>query len=412
VRLALVHDWLNQIGGAEDVLETLVEMFPSAPIYTSMYWRAKMPPAYQEWDIHTTWMDRLPSVYRHHQSYLPLYPLAFAQLDLSDYDVVLSNKSGFCHGVQTDGAIHVCYCLTPTRYVWNFETYAAREALPPALKTALRPLIRLLRRWDYRAAQQRVDHFVAISREVQARIRRYYGHDSVVIYPPVDTERFEPASGHGDYYLIVSRLIPYRHIDLAVQAFNRLGLPLVIAGDGRDRPRLEALANSNITFLGRVPDEDLPDLFARCRAYVLPGIEDFGIAPVQAQAAGRPVIARRAGGALDTIVEGETGAFFDETTPEALAAAVRGFDTEGADPRACARNAKHFDVSVFRKRLGRFVEEAEGRRMENGEWRGEGSREQEVGRRMQGHEVSARDWGLRTKDWGLKTEDRGLRTKD
>jgi len=356
VHLALVHDWLNQIGGAEDVLETLVEMFPRAPIYTSMYWREGMPPAYRAWDIRTTWMDHLPGIYRHHQPYLPLYPLAFARLDLSGYDVVLSNKSGFCHGVRTGGALHICYCLTPTRYVWDFDAYTAREALQPALRAALRPLVALLRRWDYQAAQQ-VDHFVAISTEVQARIRRYYGRNSVVIHPPVDTSRFRPAPVHDDYYLIVSRLIPYRRIDLAVHAFNQLGLPLVIAGDGRDRAALETSARPNVIFLGRVPDEDLPDLFAHCRAYVLPGMEDFGIAPVQAQAAGRPVIAYGAGGALDTVVEGKTGLFFREPTPEALAAAVRTFNPDGVDPRACVQNAARFDAQVFKQKLTHFIEQ-------------------------------------------------------
>jgi len=356
VQIALVHDWLNQIGGAEDVLETLVGMFPSAPIYTSMYWREGMPPAYRSWDIHTTWMDRLPDIYRHHQPYLPLYPLAFARLDLSGYDLVLSNKSGFCHGVRTGKALHICYCLTTTRYVWDLPAYAAREALPSMLKTALRPIVGLLRRWDYRAAQQ-VDHFIAISREVQARIRRTYGRDSVVIHPPVDTARFQPTASHDDYYLIVSRLIPYRRIDLAVRAFNRLRLPLVIAGGGRHRAELEDQARSNVTFLGRVPDEELPDLFSRCRAYVLPGEEDFGIAPLQAQAAGRPVIAYGAGGALDTVVEGRTGTFFHEPTPEALAAAVRAFRPDTVDPRACIQNAARFDVSAFKRRLMRFVKE-------------------------------------------------------
>lgn len=355
MHLALVHDWLNQLGGAEDVLETLVEMFPDAPIYTSMYWREGMPEAYKAWDVRTTWMDRLPGIYRHHQPYLPLYPLAFARLDLSGYDLVLSNKSGFCHGVRTGRAPHVCYCLTPTRYVWEFEDYAARESLPPAGKAALRPLIGLLRRWDYQAAQ-RVTYFIAISREVQARIRRYYRRDSTVIYPPVDTSRFAPSSRHDDYYLIVSRLIPYKRIDLAVRAFNQLGLPLVIAGDGRDRAALEALAGPTITFLGRVPDDDLPDLFARCRAFVLPGREDFSIAPVQAQAAGRPVIAYRAGGVFDTVINGKTGVFFEEQTPEALAAAVHAFDPESVNPEDCRVNAERFAVEVFRERLGRFIE--------------------------------------------------------
>jgi glycosyltransferase involved in cell wall biosynthesis len=355
VHLALVHDWLNQIGGAEDVLETLVEMFPRAPLYTSMYWRDGMPPAYRTWDIHTTWMDRLPGIYRHHQPYLPLYPFAFARLDLSGYDLVLSNKSGFCHGVRTGNATHVCYCLTPTRYVWDLPGYAARESLPPTVRVALRPLVALLRRWDYRAAQ-RIDHFIAISREIQARIQRCYGRDSLVIHPPVHTARFQPSSTRGDYYLIASRLVPYKRIDLAIQAFNVLGLPLVVAGDGRDRAALEALAGPTITFLGRVPDQDLPDLFARCRAYVLPGIEDFSIAPVQAQAAGRPVLACAAGGALDTVTEGKTGAFFHEPTAEALAAAVRAFDPDAIDPRACRANAERFDVAVFKEKISRFIE--------------------------------------------------------
>jgi glycosyltransferase involved in cell wall biosynthesis len=357
LKLALVHDWLNQIGGAEDVLETLVEMFPHAPIYTSMYWPERMPPAYRAWDIHTTWMDHLPGIYRHHQPYLPLYPLAFAGLDLCDYDLVLSNKSGFCHGVQTGEAVHACYCLAPTRYVWELDAYAAREAIPPTLKAALRPLIAPLRRWDYRAAQ-RVDHFIAISREVQARVRHYYNRDSAIIYPPVNTTRFRPVPTQDDYYLVVSRLIPYKRINLAVQAFNLLGLPLIIAGDGRDREALEALAGPTVAFLGRVPDEALPDLYARCRAYILPGLEDFSIAPVQAQAAGRPVIAYGAGGALDTVIEGETGTFFHEPTPEALATAVRTFDPDGIDPDACRANAKRFAVEVFKEKLSRFIETA------------------------------------------------------
>ncbi|MBN1810879.1 MAG: glycosyltransferase [Anaerolineae bacterium] len=360
MHLALVHDWLNQIGGAEDVLETLVEMFPGAPVYTSMYWPEKMNPAYHKWDIRVTWMDRLPGIYRHHQSYLPLYPLAFASLDLSGYDLVLSNKSGFCHGARTGEATHICYCLAPTRYVWDFDAYAAREALPSAIRTALYPLVALLRRWDYRAAQ-RVDHFIAISREIQSRIQRYYNRDSIVIHPPVDTSRFAPAATQDDYYLIVSRLIPYKRIDLAVRTFNQLELPLVIAGDGRDRETLEALAGPTVTFLGYVPDGDLPDLFARCKVYVLPGVEDFAITPVQAQAAGRPVIAYGAGGVLDTVIEGETGVFFPEMTPEALAKAVLEFDPDVADPQACVRNAVRFDAGMFKKQLSEFIDRVIGK---------------------------------------------------
>jgi glycosyltransferase involved in cell wall biosynthesis len=354
MKSALVHDWLNQIGGAEDVLEELVGLFPGAPIHTAMYWRDGMPAPYRERDIRTTWMDHLPGIYRHHQAYLPLYPAAFAGLDLSDHALVLSNKSGFCHGVKAGEAVHICYCLAPTRYVWDFDAYAAREALPAWLKGALRPLMAVLRRWDYRFAQK-VDHFVAISRDIQDRIRRFYRRESTVIHPPVDTERFLPSTERDDYYLIVSRLVPYKRIDLAVRAFSRLGLPLVIAGEGRDREALQALAGPTVTFAGYVPDEALPSLFARCTAYILPGKEDFCIAPVQAQAAGRPVIAYGAGGALDTIVPGETGVFFGEQTEEALTEVVRAFDPGATDPDACRANAERFAVAVFREKLSRFV---------------------------------------------------------
>jgi glycosyltransferase involved in cell wall biosynthesis len=360
MELALVHDWLNQMGGAEDVLEVLVGMYPKAPLYTSMYWRDGMPADYGEWDIRTTWMDRLPGIYRFHQPYLPLYPLAFDTLDLSRYAVVLSNKSGFCHGVRTGpNTTHICYCLAPTRYVWDLADYATREALPAAARLTLGPLVRVLRRWDYRAAQ-RVDSFVAISSEIQARIWLYYNRRSTIIFPPVDTARFPPASCQDDYYLIVSRLVPYKRIDLAITAFNQLGLPLVIAGAGRDRDALETMANPNITFLGYVPDADLPDLVSRCHAYILPGKEDFCIAPVQAMAAGRPVIAYGVGGALDTVIPGTTGLHFHEPTAESLIAAVRQFDAAAYDPTAIRLHAQRFDKGVFESKLRAHVKEIGG----------------------------------------------------
>jgi glycosyltransferase involved in cell wall biosynthesis len=359
MNIALVHDWLNQLGGAEDVLQTLVGMYPQAPVYTSIYWRDKMPAAYRDWNINTTWMDRLPGIYTHHQPYLPLYPLAFGKLKLEGYDMLISNKSGFCHGIRTDdNTTHVCYCLTPTRYVWRYGEYAAREALPSLLRAAISPVIKWLRRWDYQAAQ-RVDHFIAISSEIQRRIRQYYQRDSTIIYPPVETSRFAPASQHEDYFLLVSRLVPYRRVDLAVEAFNQLGLPLIVAGDGRDRETLQALAQPNITFLGYVPDSDLPDLMARCRAYVLPGEEDFGIAPLQAQAAGRPVIAYAAGGALDSVIPGQTGLHFDSPTAASLAEAVRQFDGLSFDPAVIRRHAQRFDRRVFERELMAFVEKCD-----------------------------------------------------
>ena len=356
MKIALIHDWLNQSGGAEDVLETLVEMHPGAPVYTSIYAPDAMPPRYRTWNIRVTWMNRLPGIHHHHQIYLPLYPPAFQGLHLQGYDVILSNKSGFCHGVRVPpGTTHICYCLTPTRYVWNLRDYAERERLPELVNAVLPPVIALLRRWDC-AAAQRVHHFIAISTEVQTRIKRFYGRESVVIPPPVDTARFQPAARPDDYFLVLSRLIPYKRIDLAVTAFNELGLPLIVAGDGRDRPRLQAMAKSNITFLGRVDDTRAAELMGRCRAFIFPGLEDFGIAPVQAQAAGRPVIAFAGGGALDTVADGVTGSFFREPTSQSLAAAVRSFDDSHFNPAAMREFALRFDVQVFKQRLAAFVE--------------------------------------------------------
>ncbi len=356
MNLALVHDWLNQYGGAERVLETLTEMYPAAPVYASMFWREGMPAHYREWDVRTSWLDRAPGIYRHHQPYLPLYPLAFRSLDLSGYDIVLSNKSGFCHGVPTGDALHICYCLAPTRYVWTLDAYAERESMGRAARAAIRPIVAWLRRWDY-AAAQRVTHFVAISREIQGRIRQYYNREAIVIHPPVDLSRYRPGASHDDFYLIVSRLIPYKRIDLAVEAFNRLGRPLWIAGGGRDLERLQSMAGPTIRFLGHMPDADLPDLMARCKAFIFPGHEDFGIAPVEAQAAGRPVIAFGAGGALDTVIDGQTGVLFAEQSADALIEAVHRIDTLTFDSGVIRDNAARFDADVFRRTLGRFVEE-------------------------------------------------------
>ncbi len=359
VRVAIVHDWLNQIGGAEQVLEALVELFPGAPIYTSIYWPERMPQAYRQWDVRTTWMDRLPGIYRHHQPYLLLYPLAFGQLELRGYDLILSNKSAFCLGVRAAPRTrHLCYCLTPTRFVWNYDTYVEREQVHGLARHLVRPFLGPLQRWE-RAAAGRVDAFVAISRDVQARVRQFYGRESVIIPPPVNTDEFvgTPHGEQGDYFLIVSRLIPYKRIDLALEAANRLGLPLWIAGEGRDQARLQAIAGPNVRFLGRVPDAELPGLMARCRAFLFPGLEDFGIAPVQAMAAGRPVIAYAGGGALDYVIEGETGLLFHEQTPQSLAEAIRRFDDSAFDAARIRAHAERFDTHLFKSRLRALVEE-------------------------------------------------------
>lgn len=362
-RVALVHDWLNQLGGAENVLEELAGIFPAAPIYTSIYAPDHMPDSYRGWDIRTSFMQRLPGVAAHHQYYLPFYPLAFEKMDLGGYDLVLSNKSGFCHGVRTKSnqgcATHVCYCLTPTRFLWQYDLYRQREQIGSAAGSLLRPLLAQLRRWDL-AAAQRVDHFIAISSEVQARIRTTYGRESAIIFPPVDVDYFTPGSiqSVGDYYLIVSRLIPYKRIDLAVEAFRRLPQEkLVVVGGGRDLQALQAQAPANVHFLGRQPRERVRDLLTGCRAFLFPGLEDFGIAPVEAMSSGRPVIAFGGGGALDTVLPGVTGELFGEQSVESLVATLAHFDWRAYDPAACRAHAECFSAASFRRQLAAYLQQ-------------------------------------------------------
>jgi len=358
MKIALAHDYLNQNGGAERVLENLHDMYPDAPIYTSMYDSEIMPSSYRSWDIRTSFMQRLPLVTKRHQAYLMAYPIAFESFDMSGYDVVISNSSAFCKGVVTDPAtLHISYCLTPMRWVWRYRDYVERERLGPMTRALLPPLIHYLRVWDA-GASSRVDRYVAISRAVASRIKKYYRRDAEIIYPPVDCQQFGPPREPGDYYMTVGRLTPYQRKDLIVDAFRDLGLPVKIVGDGRDRERLQSRATSNIEFLGRVDDETLRELYAGARGYIISAEEDFGICPVEAQAAGRPVVAYGAGGALDTVLDGETGVHFTEQTPKALAAAVRRLESMSFDPYRIQQHAARFSAQVFRERISDFVERA------------------------------------------------------
>ena len=362
MRLAIVHDYLNQYGGAERVLDALHALFPCAPIYTSMYDPARMPASYRGLDIRTSFMQRLPGVTTHHQAYLPCYPIAFEAFDFSDYDVVLTNSSAWCKGVITPPeTVHICYCLTPMRWAWRYRDYVERELISRLLRLGLPAAITALRVWDV-TSSQRVDRFVAISRAVAARIKKYYGREATVIFPPVETSRFATRAAPGDFYLVVSRLIPYKRVDLAIEAFSRLGLPLKIVGDGRDGAALRSRAGPNVEFLGRVSDAEVVELVQGCRAFLFPGDEDFGIAPVEAQAAGRPVVAFAAGGALDTVIDGETGVLFGEQTVDALASAVRRLETLSLDPPTIAAHARRFDSAVFRREMADFVADAAGTR--------------------------------------------------
>jgi glycosyltransferase involved in cell wall biosynthesis len=357
MKVALVHDYLNQMGGAERVVIALHEIFPDAPIYTSIYDPARVDPAFQRMDIRTSFMQKLPLVTQHHQPYLPLYPFAMETLDLRGYDLVLSSSSAFAKGVITrPETMHICYCHTPMRWCWNYEEYVEREHLGKVARTLLPFLITKLRTWD-QVSSMRVDHFIANSPLVAERIRKYYRREAIYIPPPVEASRFpfNPAIETEDYFLILSRLVPYKRIDLAVEACNQLQLPLVIIGGGRDLARLKHMAGPTIRFLGKLSDEEVLHYYARCRAFIFPGEEDFGITPLEAQACGRPVIAYGAGGALATIVGGTTGVFFREQTVESLATVLSAFNEHLFNPTVIRNHALEFDTPRFRRRILQFI---------------------------------------------------------
>jgi glycosyltransferase involved in cell wall biosynthesis len=360
VKIALVHDYLNQAGGAERVLGVLHRMFPDAPVYTTILDRDALWPALRDADIRTSWMQRLPGLRTHFKKYLPFYPAAIERFDLHEYDLVISSSSAFAKGARVrPGAVHVCYCHTPMRFVWDFDRYVAREGFAYGTRLALAPVIRRLREWDL-ATKDRPDLYIANSSAVQDRIRRTYGRESEIAFPPVDTEQYYLGDAAGDYYLIVSRLNGYKRIDLAVEAFNALGLPLLVIGDGPQRSRLEAMARSNIRFGGRMDDAEVAAHYAACRGLVFPGEEDFGIAPIEAALSGRPVIAYRAGGVLDTVRDGRTGVFFEQADPVALADAVRRCEGIQWDAATLRRHGEQFSEACFRARilalLGRVIE--------------------------------------------------------
>ena len=356
MQIALVHDYLNQMGGAEKVLLTLHDLFPQAPIYTSIYAPNRVDRRFSGMDIRTGFMQKLPLVKKHHQPFLPLFPLAFEQLDLRAYDLVVSDSSAFAKGIVTrSDALHICYCHTPMRWAWNYQDYVERERLGRLARMVLAPTIVLLRQWDY-ATAARVDYFIANSPNVAERIAKYYRRESVYIPPPVNTARFDISPTREDYFLIVSRLIPYKRIDLAIAAFNLLRMPLRIIGTGRDEQRLRRMAGPTIRLMGRQTDEEIRTQMAACRALIFPGEDDFGITPLEAQASGRPVIAYGAGGALASIVPGQTGLFFHTQTPEALAQVVAGFRESAFDPMSIRQHALTFGTERFEERFMRFVE--------------------------------------------------------
>src|SRR5947209_6042603 len=358
MKVALVHDYLNQMGGAERVVLALHEMFPEAPLFTSICDQQRVDIAFQSIDIRTSFMQKFPLAKKHHQPFLPFYPFAMEQLDLRGYDLVLSSSSAFAKGIITrPETIHICYCHTPMRWCWNYDEYVERERLGRIPRSILPFFISGLRVWD-QTSSMRVDHFIANSPVVADRIRKYYRRDAVVIPPPVEVSRFtfDSTTRPEDYFLIVSRFMPYKRIDLAIEACNQLQLPLVIIGSGRDENRLKRIAGPSIRFMGRLSDQAVLYYYAHCRALILPGEEDFGITPLEAQASGRPVIAYGAGGALASVIDEVTGTFFHEQTVESLAAALASFDERKYDPQTIRNHALEFDVTRFHRRILQFIE--------------------------------------------------------
>ena len=358
MRIALVHDYLNQYGGAERVLEALAELFPNAPIYTLIYDRKITDRILPGRKIRASFLQKFPFVKSHHRFFPPLMPLAVERFDLSEYDLVISDSAAFSKGVITKSdALHICYCHTPTRYAWDDSHKYVREFNMSILAKIFVPFfMNYLRLWD-REAAYRVDKFICNSNFVAKRIEKYYKQKATVIYPPVDAEFFIPSFKPVDnYYLMVGRLLVYKRFDIAIEAFNRLELPLKIIGDGPEMKKLKKLANWNIEFLGELEGEKLRNYYQNCQALIFPQEEDFGIVALEAMACGRPVIAYQGGGALESIKQGETGLFFKEQTVGSLIEAIKNFRPEKFNPKLIRQHALRFDKEIFKKKIKDFIE--------------------------------------------------------
>jgi glycosyltransferase involved in cell wall biosynthesis len=351
VKVAITHDYLVQYGGAERVVEVLHDLWPDAPVFTSIYDADAMPDGFRSMDVRTSFLQSVPGLARHSKLGLPAYPKAFASFDLRGYDVVVSSSSGWAHGVRTDlDALHVVYCHNPARWLYRPESYLARERAVAA------PLLPALRRWDRRASRH-ANRYIANSETTRQRIFAAYGRASTVLHPPVNTDRFQLGEP-GGFYLCASRLTDYKRIDLAIEACHDLGVPLLVAGDGPARSRLERSAEGHdVDFLGRVSDQELASLLARCRALIVPAEEDFCITAVEAMAAGRPVVGYARGGLVETVLPDRTGVLFASQTLESVTGAMLRLERLDLEPAAIRRHSLQFDTSRFKDELVRIVED-------------------------------------------------------
>lgn len=352
-RVAIVHDWLNGMRGGEKALEAILELFPEADIFTLLLEREKVSARIGSQRITTSFIQHLPFARSKYRHLLPLFPLAIESFDLTGYDLVISTSHCVAKGARpAKGALHICYCFSPMRYVWVFqEEYFGGNRMR---RVALAPIFAGLKLWDRRSCD-RVNHFVAISGTVAKRIARFYRRKAEVIYPPVDTDFFVPGGKEADFYLVVSALVPYKRIDMAIQTFNKLKLPLVIIGDGPEYRKLKRLAGKTISFRGRVSDKQVREAYQGCRALIFPGVEDFGLVPVEAQACGKPVIAYGEGGVTESVLDGITGIFFQEQTADSLLEAVKAFQRMHFDPAKARENSLKFGREVFKDRMLEYL---------------------------------------------------------
>jgi len=361
MKTALIHDHLAQDGGAEKVLQTFLEMFSDPTIYTLLYDKKNILKNYSTYDIQASIIQRLPGGVSHYKWYLPLMPMAVEFFDLRNYDLVISDTSSFAKGVITQpDTMHICYCHTPTRYLWSdMHQYLNELKYNKYIKKVISLILTWLRMWDRNAAD-RVDYFIANSQNVKIRIKKYYRRDSVVIYPPVDTDKFKISNREKDYFLAGCRLAPYKRVDLVIEAFKKLGADykLKIFGDGIDKKRLEKIAKgcSNIEFLGRVSDSEKAELYSQAKAYINPQEEDFGITVVESMASGRPVIAYNKGGATETVIEGKTGLFFSKQETCSLVEVLENFSKTNFSPEIIREHALKFSKERFKREINNFID--------------------------------------------------------
>jgi glycosyltransferase involved in cell wall biosynthesis len=349
VNVALVHDWLTGMRGGEKALEVICERFPDAELFTLVHVPGSVSPTIERHRPHTSFIQRLPLVRRFYRHYLPLFPTAIEQFDFDRFDLIVSVSHCCAKSIiRPARARHLCYCLTPMRYAWDqFDAYFGAARIGAVGNRLMRPMMARLARWD-RDTADRVDRYLAISHYVAGRIGRYYNREATVVYPPVDTDFFQPdASVPESSALVVSALVPYKRLDVAIEACRLAGVSLTIVGDGPERARLERVANGRVRFLGRRTDEEIRDLYRRSAVALLPGEEDFGIVPLEAQACGRPVVALGRGGACETVVPGETGVLVQDATADAFADGIRTALARRFDPVAIRRHAERFSRTRF-----------------------------------------------------------------